>query len=217
MSSYGEEPTASDWDWISTEEIGCLMFARGVSSERVIEAFGMDPLAAQLLPAPRVNEALRLPVHDQERRVIYPWIRVGRAGEWGFALDLVDYDPRYLRRIAGDLSAATDLVMLQWTPTIDYFHYLVDNTEVTAFEPLMARDRFGTQPDRFLREMREVGLTVDDQDPEDEFDDEPPPTIRALQMLTTALGIRLPGEVALGPLLTVQRGDQVPPGSRVDT
>lgn len=112
--------------------------------------------------------------------------------------------------------------MLQWTPTIDYFRYLVDGTDVTSFEPLMSRYRSGTEPDRFLREMREVGLAVDLPDPgdefdEDEFEDEPNPTVLALEMLTVALGIRLPADVALGPLLTVQREDRVPPDSRVDT
>lgn len=76
-----------DWDWISREMMGCVMFARGVSPERVIEAFGMDPGAARLLPASGVNEVLRFPVLDQESRLIHPWIRVGRAGEWGFVLD----------------------------------------------------------------------------------------------------------------------------------
>lgn len=208
----------SDWDWISGEIMGCLMFARGVSHERIIEAFGMDPGVARLLPASRIQDELRFPVLDQELRLIHPWIRVGRAGEWGFVLDQVDFDVGYLGRVARDLSAGTELAMLHWTPTIDYFSYLVDGTEVTSFEPGMCWDRYGTQPDRFLRELSEVGLAVDPPDPGGEFDEDAPnPSVLALEMLTVAFGIRLPADVALGPLLTVQREDRLPPDSRVDT
>jgi Family of unknown function (DUF6461) len=43
--------------------------------------------------------------------------------------------------------------------------FAVDGIEVTAFEPLLARDRTGSGPDRFLPQMREAALRVDeDQD-----------------------------------------------------
>ena len=90
------------------------------------------------------------------------------------------------------------------TQNIDYFHYFVDGTEVTAFEPLRAWDRFGTDPDRFLVQMRQVGLDVDPRPVGTELERDP--TMELLDMLTVALGIHLPAEVALGPLLTVQRG-----------
>jgi hypothetical protein len=211
MSEHGGERSASEWGWISSGGIeigGCLMFARGVPPERVIEAFGMDPAAAQLLPSSRTDVALRLPVWDERLNVIHPWIRVGRAGEWGFAIDQSAVD---VSRVARELSAKTDLALFEWTQTIDYFHYLVDGTEVTSFEPLMAYDRFGTKPDRFLREMRQVGLVVDR--PAGPTPVERDPRIALLEMLTLALGIRLPADIALGPLLTVQREDPVSPDS----
>jgi hypothetical protein len=193
--------------------MGCLMFARGVSAERVIEAFGMDPDMARLLPASRASEALRLPVGD-DVRTIHPWVRAGRTGEWSFAIDQSALDiVGYHDRIAGKLSAGTDLAMLQWTLTIDNFRYLVDGIEVTSFEPLGSFERFGTEPDRFVRAMRQAGLPVDPPDPDASFaEDDADPRILTLQMLTAALGIRLPGNVALGPLLTVQRADPVPLG-----
>jgi hypothetical protein len=81
-----------------------------------------------------------------------------------------------------------------------FSHYHVDGTAVTAFEPVRGRERFGTQPDRFA-EMRQVGLWTDVED-DDDFAD---PVTGLLEMLTVALGIWLPRDVALGPLLTVQR------------
>ena len=80
--------------------------------------------------------------------------------------------------------------------------FRVNDVEVTSFEPLRAWDRFGTDPDRFLPQMHQVGLSVEEPPQGSAFRD---PVIALLEMLTLALGIRLPREVALGPLLTVQR------------
>lgn len=73
---------------------------------------------------------------------------------------------------------------------------------MTSFEPYMARYRTGSEPDRFLREMREAGMATglaDDEDPPEGPEDD---LVAALEMATRALGIRLPEELALGPLLT---------------
>jgi hypothetical protein len=47
--------------------------------------------------------------------------------------------------------------------------------------------------------MRQAGVRLDDDDAIKD------PVIAVLDMVTLALGIRLSGDVALGPLLTVQR------------
>jgi hypothetical protein len=87
------------------------------------------------------------------------------AGEWGFSADSGSISVWDFERIARELSAGTDLVLFQTGPNRDYFRYFADGIEVTAFEPLLARDRTGSGPDRFLPQMREAGLRVDeDQD-----------------------------------------------------
>ena len=90
-------------------------------------------------------------------------------------------------------------MLVTQTASLSYFHYYVDGAEITAFEPLLAWDRFGTDPDRFLPSMRQAGVRLDDDDAVTD------PVIAVLDMVTLALGIRLSGDVALGPLLTVQR------------
>ena len=108
---------------------------------------------------------------------------------------------------ARQLSASAEVAEFQWSLTMDYFKYLVDGTVVTDFEPLRSYERSGTEPDRFVPEMRRSGLRVDRP-----VLDAPRapltrrPRICLLEMLTLALGIRLPADVAHGPLLTVQRG-----------
>jgi hypothetical protein len=78
--------------------------------------------------------------------------------------------------------------------------YWADGTLVTRFEASRVCDRDGSEPDRFLREMRQVGMVTEAdgaaEGPEDVL-------IATLDMATVALGIRLTGQVALGPLATV--------------
>jgi hypothetical protein len=50
--------------------------------------------------------------------------------------------------------------------------------EVTAFEPLLAGDRTGSDPGRFLPQRREAGLRVDEG--QDEFLD---PALRDLKII----------------------------------
>lgn len=191
-------PERSEWDWTEQEypDGGVrLIFVRGVTPEQVIEAFGTDPSAARLLSADATDEALG-----------YPWVRAGRTGEWAFSIDTCPVDVYENETIAPYLSAGTELALVELTLSSELFYYFVDGTEVTSFEPLMARDRFGSDPDRFVSQMRQAGLRVDRSPDDDDNELERDSGIAVLDMLTLALGIRLSREVAIGPLLTVQPG-----------
>ena len=168
-----------------------------------MNAFGMSQANARLVPASHVEEAIRYPDWQETYPPDHPWIRVGTSGEWTFVIDESSSGyGGYEQDAALELSASTDVVLFTHNMGMDHFHYYVNDTEVTEFEPLLAWDRGGADPDRFVPQMRQVGLRVDPVPPGTDFRD---PLIALLEMLTLALGIRLPREVALGPLLTVQR------------
>jgi Family of unknown function (DUF6461) len=200
-SDSGWALDGSEWDWVEEEYPNGgirLVFVRGVTPERVIEAFGADPAAARLFSADVTHETLG-----------HPWVRVGRTGEWAFAIDnwyeLGIYDEfGQVTRELRDLSTGTELALLEESLSSGYFYYFVDGAEVTSFEPLLSAWRSGSDPDRFVPQMRQMGLNVDP--PPDDAELQRDPTIALLDMLTLALGIRLSREVALGPLLTVQPG-----------
>ena len=191
----GRMQEGSGWDWIDEDYpiAFTLMFVRAVTPERVIEAFGADPADAELLTAEATGLTLG-----------YPWVRAGRADEWAFAFDNSSVGFSEVGRIARELSAGTDLALLDSGPNMAYFYYLIDGTEVTSFEPLLAHDRGGSDPDRFVPQMRQAGLRVDRS--RDRARPQRSPRVGVLEMLTLALGIRLPREVAMGPLLTVEPG-----------
>ena len=170
----------SGWEWFPEKGYGNgvrLLFARGVAPGQIIVALGCDPADTR----PLAEEATWDTFGD--------WARVGTAGEWGFSADSGSISVWDLERIARELSAGTDLVLFQTGPDRDYFQYFAGGIEVTAFEPLLARDRTGSEPDRFLPQMRQAGLRVDGD--QDEFRD---PALALLDMLTLALGITLPRE-----------------------
>lgn len=216
----------SDWRWLKGrgyELMGCLFFARGAAPERVLQAFGLDPAAARTVSIDQlVHEAADRPA-GPPAAVGVP-VRVGRQGEWAFAIDLNGPDdPVYHQQVVRRLSTGTEAVHVEWTPKpFAFIEYWVDGTWTTVFEPPAANQRGGADPDRFLREMRAVGLRPDPVDdaeadhvrvleqrarilearrkgiPIEVFD----PFIAAMDMLTLALGITLPADVAEGPLLT---------------
>jgi hypothetical protein len=167
-----------------------------------MQAYGMNPASARLISASEVYEELPYPEWEETHPTEHPWIRVGTADDWGFVINesSFGYAP-YEDSAAQELSAGMEVVLFSHTQTIDTFQYLVNGDVITQFEPLASHDRHGRDPDRFLAQMRQAGLrtTRSEPGPRD-------PIIALLDMLTLAFGIRLPEQVALGPLLTVQSG-----------
>jgi hypothetical protein len=182
-----------DWGWLTQSglEVGCaLIFARDVTEDEVFRAFGLDPSSAQM-----------------ESWSFDPWhrrVRVGQAaGEWAFAIDesLVSLDlALHAKNVGRRLSTGTEAVVVSWTakPT-ENFEYWADGTLVTSFEPYRASDRYGSEPDRFLHEMRLLGMLAE-ADEEDHLEGDLTAT---LNLATLALGIWLPRQIAMGPLATV--------------
>ena len=199
-----------DWDWVQETALdigGTFTFARGASPEQVMTAFGMNPARALLVPASDFAQALHDPDWLRTEPPEHPWIRVGVAGEWGFALDeSMAGSGGYEDAAVSALAAGTEVVLFTHTQTIDDFRYWADGTLVTSFEPMNGSERYGTEPDRFVERMRQVGLPTAIDDDDDDTD----PVIALLRMLTVALGIWVPRDLALGPLLTVQRETPLP-------
>jgi hypothetical protein len=197
------------WAWVregARAAGGCLTFGRDVTAERVLEAFGMNPADALVLPEAEADRALRFPVFDEPGRRGCPWLRAGRVGDWAFAIEEISLQG-YLGDAGKRLSAGTEAVVVSWTPKINYAHYLADGEEVISFDPDLAHIRYGSDPDRFLAQMRAAGLDTEPARDDDEVlpEGDMDPVIATLDMFTLALGIRLPASTSEGPLLTVQR------------
>lgn len=207
-----------DWAWLGQErrqDTGCLTFARGATPDEIIAAFGMDPTSALTLPEAEARAEL-----EPAGR---PWVRTGRMGEWAFAIE-EDWLEGVLTAEM-PLSAESAVATVSWTakPTHD-LRYLSHGRLTTAFDLGLPWNRAGSDPDRFTDAMRRAGLDTERPDHEEyqarvqaqrariaealergETPDVPDPVIAGLTVLTLALGIRLPEDVARGPLLTAQK------------
>ncbi len=71
-------------------------------------------------------------------------------GGWKIAVDSDIYGP---------VSRGTEVVSVcRHDYASDSFAYIVDGESVVHFDPMCPSDRSGSDPDRFIKEMREVGL-----------------------------------------------------------
>jgi hypothetical protein len=183
------------WDWVEeTYPDGIrLIFVRRIAPERIFETFNTDLATARDVTA-----------DDAHNTVPYPWIRVGCAGDWTFSIDSCIFSFFQIDAQIRNLSSGTELAMHEGGIELSHFYYFEGGQEVTSFEPLMSPWRAGSDPDRFVPYMRQVGLDVDP--PSDNAELGGSPTLALLNMLTLALDIQLSREQALGPLPTAHVG-----------
>ncbi len=166
----------SDWRWTREYEFepgGCLTFVRGATPAHVIEAFEPDPADAVLVPQEQVDQTLRYPVFDVPAgELVGPWIRAGRFGEWAFAIEPFPTD---VRGKAGKRLSFfwEEAVVILWTPTINTARYFAGGEEATVFQPEMACYRYGRDPDRFVAQMRQAGVNLDEPADEEDEPEEP--------------------------------------------
>lgn len=191
------------WGWVlrgGRELVCCLVFARGLAPEELLEAFGMPAGGGRLLPAEAADQTVRLPIYDEEGNVIGPVVKAGRSGDWAFAIDdmfLANWLAIHGHHVARHLPAGTEAVIVDWTAKPTYnVEYWADGYLRASFDPQLG------DPELFLAR---AGLDVDIAG---RVDFSSPYQLAALEMLTLALGIRVPEEIANGPLLYWQR----PPG-----
>ncbi len=150
MTGRADEQVLSSWDWVEEEFPNGtrLLFVRDIPPEQIMTALGADPAHAELLTLDVTFETL-----------IQPFARVGRTGEWAFCIDNCAFNVGEFSPTAQELSAGTELALLDtYVPTSGYFWYFADGAEVTSFEPLLSPWRDGSDPDRFVPQMRQVGL-----------------------------------------------------------
>lgn len=69
------------------------------------------------------------------------------------------------RLLLRGLSQSTEVVSIyRNVHATDYFAYAVDSEEVTCFDQLVPDTRWGSDPDRLVSKMREVGLSWEGPD-----------------------------------------------------
>lgn len=137
-----------------------LVFTRGVSEEHVFRAFGADP--AEAVP--------RGPV-DTASAGSGPMIRVGRSGDWIFAVQedaerTQGIRPEVLRRLSAGGGEAVALYEDIGKLNHEFAH-AADGVVITALTTSVPPRWRGSQPDRLEPVARELGLTEGSRPPDD--------------------------------------------------
>jgi hypothetical protein len=151
--------------WLAdSERPGCLVFARGVSEDQVLRAFGADPDEAVLRepgePVPTLEGMTEAA----------PVIRVGQVGEWVIVIEEDEppqgVRPEVLCRVSAGGGEA--VALHQDIGKLNHeFGYAADGDVIAALVTSVPLSWSGSDPGRFDSPARELGLTDDSEAPDD--------------------------------------------------
>lgn len=139
-------------------EIYCVSFIRGISPEEALRRFGVDEETMEEVDFDELgHRSVEAMSEDAAGFVgaaqIGDWTVLIEPGGWQVAVD----EDIYTR-----VSRGTEVVSVcRHEYAEDTFAYIVDGAPVVHFTPDMPDDRSGSDPDRFVDQMREFGLDPD--------------------------------------------------------
>ncbi|MEU9834707.1 DUF6461 domain-containing protein [Streptosporangium sp. NPDC048047] len=181
--------TSEEFPWLSGHEamgeIYCVSFVRDLSPEEVLRRFGVDESTIEEVTFDELDErSMESMMDDGAGHIgavkVGDWTLVVEPGGWKIAVD---------SEIMARVSQGTEVVSVcRHDYASDTFAYIVNGQPVVWFDPMLPDARSGNDPDRFIKEMREVGLDPEyDIEREDTRIDSPIERSFALASRITAL------------------------------
>ncbi|GAA3430006.1 DUF6461 domain-containing protein [Streptosporangium sandarakinum] len=159
-----------EFRWLSGREdlgeIYCVSFVRGLSPDEVLRRFGVDESTMEEgVTAEELDERSVESMRDDAAG----YIGAAKIGDWTLVIEPGGWKLAVDPDIYGPVSRGTEVVSVcRHDYASDSFAYIVDGEPVVWFDPMLPDARSGNDPDRFVKEMRDVGL-----DPEHDIDDDP--------------------------------------------
>ncbi|MEV0703546.1 DUF6461 domain-containing protein [Saccharopolyspora sp. NPDC050389] len=147
-----------DFEWLDDDAIVgySVSFVEAVEPVEALKRIGAVVDAVPELSAAEADEFASA-AGDQSV------IRAGRHGPWTVLIEH-DANKGVNERTLPALSAGTRAVSVFSSASgMDLFYYAEDGRLTTTVETTIPANRYGEQPDRFLRELSEVGLAPDDE------------------------------------------------------
>ncbi|MEU6722707.1 DUF6461 domain-containing protein [Nonomuraea wenchangensis] len=139
-------------------EIYCVSFVRDLPPEEVLCRFGVDEETLEEVAFHELDDRSV----ESMRADAAGYIGAARVGDWTVVIEpggwlMAVADETYAR-----VSRETEVVSVCCHEYADdTFAYIVDGTLVVSFDPMYPEERSGSDPDRFVRKMHEVGLDPD--------------------------------------------------------
>lgn len=151
-----------EFAWLSgcetLDEIYCVSFVRGIPPEEVLRRFGVDESTMEEVTFDELDERSAESMRDD----VAGYIGAAQIGGWTLVIEPGGWQIAVDSEIHGRVSQGTEVVSVcRHDYASDTFAYIVDGKPVVWFDPRMPDSRSGSDPDRFIVEMRRVGLDPD--------------------------------------------------------
>jgi Family of unknown function (DUF6461) len=139
-------------------EIYCVSFVRDLSPEEVLRRFGVDEETMEEVAFDELDHRSVESMRDDAAG----YIGAARVGDWTVVIEPGGWQIAVDDQICAQVSRGTEVVSVcRHDYAQDTFAYIVDGTPVVSFDPTFPDERSGSDPDRFVAKMREVGLDPD--------------------------------------------------------
>lgn len=139
-------------------EIYCVSFVRDLSPEEVLRRFGVDEDSMEEVAFDELDERSAESMRDDAAG----YIGATKVGDWAVVIEPGGWQIAVDTEIYTRVSQRTEVVSVCChNYASDTFAYIVDGTPVVWFDPMFPDERSGSDPDRFVVEMRQSGLDPD--------------------------------------------------------
>ncbi|WP_436756697.1 DUF6461 domain-containing protein [Streptosporangium sp. V21-05] len=139
-----------------------MSFVRDLSPEEVLRRFGVDEDTMEEVTSEELGERSAESMTDDAAG----YIGAAKVGDWTLVIEPGGWKLAADSEIMARVSHGTEVVpVCCHNYASDTFAYIVDGQPVVWFDPMLPDARSGDDPDRLVKEMREVGL-----DPEYDID-----------------------------------------------
>jgi hypothetical protein len=179
----------------SIGDIFCLTFVKQVDVTEALRRMGglFDTIA------------MRTPAEIEDLHTFddgYPEVAAAMSlGDWTLVVEPNGYQGLHL---VGVLSSGTEAVsVLRHDYSSPKVAYAVDGGVVTEFDPTFPGSRWGSDPDRLVPQMLDVGFTVEDNEDDEDFDMFENDTARSLRLVERLTGVLPTLEALTAPMTSV--------------
>lgn len=151
-----------EFDWLAKHgpfyDVSCVTFVRSLSPREALMRLGADSSGIEEVTFEKHQERTMEYIDSDNMRTSY--VGALEVSGWAVLIQLWTGSIGLNGPLLRSLSQSTEVVSVYRNiHASDYFVYAVDGEQVTCFDQLVPGTRWGSDPDRLIGKMHEVGLS----------------------------------------------------------
>ncbi|EHR51849.1 hypothetical protein SacmaDRAFT_3635 [Saccharomonospora marina XMU15] len=148
------------------DDIFCVSFFHQLAPREVLRRFGAPSPEGERMTFDDLIEVVSRHVEQTQGASGSGYVGVVRCGEWSVAIEPYGWEGTLPEVITG-LSLSSEVVAInRHDYAEDHFVHAVDGTVITGLLPDVPSQRYGSEPERLVPLLREVGLDPLEEDGE---------------------------------------------------